>query len=917
MDLNAEPFAARLALLRCPPVCGTAATHPPQSAAVGRSPGLLLALCLAFAPVTARSSGSSGFVDALARNAGQVAWLGANTTAVSEQTLTQTVPAGVPAVYELQAQLIVTTPDAVTLAGPAALRGWNILYFDESSGGQDVTREVTAPGGYLSARSAPGGSRQFRVEVTPGPNVPGDAPWEILVHFSLATAPARRDTVRFLTTVAPRTQPDLTIRRRYDLRYAGDGVYNPTGTRQTKAQETDPDVPAIYHLALANDGNFTDQFTLRGEAGSDGWTVRYFDALVGGREITAEIVGPGWTPPPLPLNGVREVRLEVSGAARVQGVSLSQVLVTAVSHNDPARTDTVRARTAIIPDSTFPVGGVYTADEDFEKGILMGVSYEIVPDQLQPAREPLTLPFLWVPNSNEGTVSKVDTRTGEELARYRTGPAHLNGNPSRTTIDQQGNCWVANRHTGTALKIGLFEGGQYQDRNRDGLVQTSQDRNGDGDITGEELLPWGADECVLWEVVLLPGEETTNPPGAYLGRYADDNWSPGPRGVAIDAQGNVWLGTYGSQKFYHVDGASGRIRHTIDFASVPHHSYGAVIDAQGILWSSSLNDKNLLRLDPRTGAFAVVDVGHTVYGLGLDRDQHLFIAGWKEAKLSRLNVLTGLKDWTVPGVFESRGVAVTEDGDVWTADSAPGTLTRWSNDGRLKATIAVGAAPTGVTVDAAGKVWVVNNGDEFVKRINPLTDQVDLEKRILGGRHYGYSDMTGIVSRTATTRFGVWSLVHDSRFPGATWGAVSWQAHTPPGTSLHARARSSPNRQTWSAWESVTNGDPLQQVPPGKFLHLEITLQTLEDDGTPILYDLTVTPEDDVSESPLLAYRRIEPRLIELLWDTELPGIALESAPQLAGPWTPVPEVVGPGHRVRIETDQGSSFFRLRLQPWP
>jgi len=36
------------------------------------------------------------------------------------------------------------------------------------------------------------------------------------------------------------------------------------------------------------------------------------------------------------------------------------------------------------------------------------------------------------------------------------------------------------------VKIGLYEAGQYIDRNEDGIIQTSRDLDGDGDITGDE-----------------------------------------------------------------------------------------------------------------------------------------------------------------------------------------------------------------------------------------------------------------------------------------------------------------------------------------------------------------------------------------------------------------------------------------------
>ena len=63
------------------------------------------------------------------------------------------------------------------------------------------------------------------------------------------------------------------------------------------------------------------------------------------------------------------------------------------------------------------------------------------------------------------------------------------------------------------------------------------DINNDGDITGDEIRPWGQDECVLFEVILIPGKEGVFAPGTYTGGYANDYWNPGPRGVAVDYDG--------------------------------------------------------------------------------------------------------------------------------------------------------------------------------------------------------------------------------------------------------------------------------------------------------------------------------------------------------------------------------------------
>ena len=565
-------------------------------------------------------------------------------------------------------------------------------------------------------------------------------------------------------------------------------------------------------------------------------------------EITAFVTSTGWTNLALYPAIADDLVVEVTPDRTVAGGSVKELLVTAASTSESSKADTVKLVTVAAATSATPEGGTYTTSADFEKGRRVGVEYDTIPDQIQLTRESVTLPYLWVPNSNEGTVSKLDTYTGRELARYRTCP-WTDASPSRTTVDLYGNCWLGNRQRGTVVKIGLLENGQYLDRNGNGKVDTSYDRNDDGNITPDEMLPWGEDECVLYEILLVPGQEQTYTPGDETVRYANDYWNPGPRGLAVDARGNVWAGTYGGERFYYISETTGQILQTNNFH---HTSYGAVISRDGVLWSAGYNysfteQSYVLRFDPRSGDVKTVSLGHATYGLGLDHLGHLFVSGWQDAKLSRIDVASGTVDWTHEGLNESRGVAVTDDNDVWVANSAPGTVARWSNDGQLKTQIPVGTTPTGVSVDAAGKVWVVNNGDEFVKRINPATDSIDLAKRIVGGLHYGYSDMTGILARQTTTRLGSWSIIHNAQMPNTPWdnGSIAWHSDEPPGTTIRVRTRTSNDQANWSLWRDVPNGTTdakLTGLIPGRFIEVEAVLQSDSAEVSPILKDLTITP---------------------------------------------------------------------------
>ena len=89
---------------------------------------------------------------------------------------------------------------------------------------------------------------------------------------------------------------------------------------------------------------------------------------------------------------------------------------------------------------TYSQTRTYTLDADFDEGTLVNVNHDAPNnDQLQLPGVDVIVPFIWVPNNN-GTVSKVNTETGDELARYWVSDGA--GSPSRTTVDQEGNFWV-------------------------------------------------------------------------------------------------------------------------------------------------------------------------------------------------------------------------------------------------------------------------------------------------------------------------------------------------------------------------------------------------------------------------------------------------------------------------------------------
>ena len=121
-----------------------------------------------------------------------------NLTAAN-QTTGKSAATGVAAKYLVRLQNDGNITDSFRVTAPAGGAGWTIRYFDASTGGNDITAQVTATG-WTCALLLRGGYCDLRVEVTPSSTVVAGATREAKVTFKSAATPGQADTVKGVTT---------------------------------------------------------------------------------------------------------------------------------------------------------------------------------------------------------------------------------------------------------------------------------------------------------------------------------------------------------------------------------------------------------------------------------------------------------------------------------------------------------------------------------------------------------------------------------------------------------------------------------------------------------------------------------------------------------------------------------------------
>ena len=358
--------------------------------------------------------------------------------------------------------------------------------------------------------------------------------------------------------------------------------------------------------------------------------------------------------------------------------------------------------------------------------------------------------YIWIANSDPGTVSKIDTQTGTEVARYATGP-NDQAEPSRTSVNLLGDVAVSNRGSeiggfGGVTKIVAREE-DCQDRNNNGSIETSSGPN--------DVLPWGEDECVLWNL-LIPSDifEHGPRPTAWEGKLAANNMpDPNPR---------LWVSWYAFEenvaRVHRLDGATGQIQDTVDvpWNGLDYGPYGGAVNADGDFWVLGWQLGPLVRIDGDTLEVERIELPPQPskdpmlsYGMALDQFGNPWLSSrgvamkWDIATSQWQNVVTGNQ--------LMRGMMVDRENRLWLAVDDTGAsngcglglIDAASNTVIAEAIELPGCAtPVGVSIDVEGFVWVVDQTVGSAFKINPDTFTTEL---VVDGLEdpYTYSDMTG------------------------------------------------------------------------------------------------------------------------------------------------------------------------------
>ena len=498
-------------------------------------------------------------------------------------------------------------------------------------------------------------------------------------------------------------------------------------------------------------------------------------------------------------------------------------------------------------DSCYEQG--WEGEDDWTFGDADGVSNSADPDELRLDSTTQSPHYIWIAGTNVDcdpaagcdsdppcyhpydtndeygvchTVRKFDTHTNQLIGVYSS----WGWSPSRTAVAVDNTVWVGNR--GCRNILSSCDAGDPRHGN---AVHLDADGNliCRADVTGSSVAV---------------------------------------RAVTIDADGNAWIGSWSGGHIYKFSGSqvqdnpdgTPRCVQLCDVDLQGSHAYGAAIDGNGFLWISTLGSGPLRKINTATCQIVdSVDPGLSTYGIAIDQNNNVWLGNWSGGATAAIRVdgQTGVVSTFGRTVGDTsggrtRGVAVDQENNIWFAEWEHNSVSKFSPDGTHLGQFALGAGasgPLGMAVDFDDNIWAIAYTSGHASKY-------DLNGNLLatfsvGGNPYTYSDMTGYQLRTVTLKHGTWTVDYDSGYDGARWDRLEWSGSLATDDKIRVRARSaaSEGALAGAGWSPYHDADPAQpspwtadisaEVPPGRWIQVEITLET-QDEVSPAFTGLRV-----------------------------------------------------------------------------
>ena len=333
--------------------------------------------------------------------------------------------------------------------------------------------------------------------------------------------------------------------------------------------------------------------------------------------------------------------------------------------------------------------------------------------------------WIWARDDIDDTIVKVDTDRAEIIARY-AGP---------TSRDDAKNGRIGVSANGDAAYV--YDGVAVVWRGDTKHCNESNDEPGTQTSAGpDDVLPWGADECVAWSATVDPDSEYRRAIAWEHGSWSQETCRF--EGAALWTTGNTAPPSSDFKEgLLRVDGETGEVLLSVPtFVRTGFQSGLQVAGDGGVFFVSPPHDPGSMDF-VAPGATEVMTIAYPYYltptvpdftTLAIDR--HGIPWHGRDADFARLNQATDqYESIQVLEEFQNMtGTAIDLSGLIWIADTphgGAGPTTLWTLDPvalKLEQVATLNDAGGSLAIDQVGRVWTL--GEAGLQRYDPVSGDI-------------------------------------------------------------------------------------------------------------------------------------------------------------------------------------------------
>jgi Ca2+-binding RTX toxin-like protein len=226
---------------------------------------------------------------------------------------------------------------------------------------------------------------------------------------------------------------------------------------------------------------------------------------------------------------------------------------------------------------------------------------------------------------------------------------------------------------------------------------------------------------------------------------SEDGQFSHPAGLALDAEGNLWVADQGNNRVQEFDEAG---EYVSQFGSPGSENgqfsapKGIAIDAEGDIWVADSGNSRLEQFNEKGEFIKAVGSGGSGNGqfsgpeaIAIDAKGDIWVADTYNYRIQKLDDEGEFIEVVNPeslGAIEPTGIGVGSGGKVWVTDWAHNRVVALSEAGAFVKQFGSSGSgngqfshPDGIAVDSKGNVWVGDEGNGRVQKFNEKGEYLD------------------------------------------------------------------------------------------------------------------------------------------------------------------------------------------------